>query len=239
MTSALRAKSASKERAPNDDERAAPPFATAPRDEEQGAERAEDRAVRSGYELCDAAIRRGQEAARRFAPNIAEMTSGLRDVPGAKEAYGLAEGAMRVWVDVANAWIRAVLPLAPAGMPDPFHVLDALREASGAGPGAGASRARPVGFVVEIASARPARVAFDLSREHEVSKLAVQPLQPVDPDRKKLPIAGVELRPGADGRTVEIHLAISDAQPAGRYLGAVYDKATGAFVGGLTVDVLG
>ena len=133
MTSSLRAKPAP--RAPlTDDEPATPPAGAAPAG--GAAERAEDRAVRSGYELCEAAIRRGQEAARRLAPGLADMTNGLREVPGAKEAYGLAEGAMRIWVDVANAWIRAVLPLAPAGMPDPFHILDALREASGAAPGA-------------------------------------------------------------------------------------------------------
>lgn len=211
------------------------------------AESAEDRAVRSGYELCEAAIRRGQDAARRLAPGVAEMTSGLKEVPGAREALGLAEGAFRAWSDLATAWMRAVLPLAPAGFPDPLHILETLREAvaKGAGAqaagaaGASAGRGHGVSFAVTVASARPARIGFELSREADPATLAVQPLQPLSREAGGLAILGVELAASKDRRNIEVHLTISDSQPPGRYLGAVYDKGSGAFVGGLTVDLSG
>lgn len=211
------------------------------------AETAEHRAVRSGYELCEAAIRRGQEAAKRFAPNLADVTSTLKEAPGAKEALGMAEGALRVWADLATAWMRAVMPLAPAGFPDPLKAMEALREAlSGEASGhatgqatghATAARGQAISFAVEVLSARPARVAFELSREVDVAALAVQPLQSLDRDPAKPALLGVELHPSKDGRSVEIVVAIAGAQPPGRYLGAVYDKVSGTLVGGLTIDL--
>ena len=57
--------------------------------------------------------------------------------------------------------------------------------------------------------------------------------------RQRLAILGVELAASKGGHHIEVHLTISDSQPPGRYLGAVYDKGSGAFVGGLTVDLSG
>ncbi len=211
----------------------------------------EARAVRSGYELCEAAIRKGQEAARRFAPGLGDPRGA--EGQGARDALGLAEGAFHVWADLVTAWMRAVIPLAPQGLPDPLKLIDALRvaissQAPGQAPGQASGhvsgeRGRATGhalsMAIDVRSSRPVRISIDMSRDVDPSELAVLPLQPLDRDPGKPAILGIELRPrqGSGGPALEIHLVVPDAQPPGRYLGAVHEKTSGAFVGGLTVDL--
>ncbi|MEZ4308149.1 MAG: hypothetical protein R3F14_08905 [Polyangiaceae bacterium] len=198
--------------------------------------------VRMADDLASEAIARTRESEKQ-SPSSLKDTLGISEIPGAKDALQLAEKALRTWADVATTLFRAVLPLAPGLVPDAGKILDSRREAAGLGR---EDKARPAlssaptpSFTVEVASAKPARISLQLHPGAQASGLAAQPLFSLDRDAAKPPITAVALSSGPGGQGIEVKVEVPSSQPKGRYLGAVYDEATGTVVGGLTVEIRG
>jgi hypothetical protein len=201
--------------------------------------------VRVGHELAEAAILRTRQRVGQGGPpgsGDADSASGA----GPRDPLHFAETALRVWAELATGMIRAVFPLVPQLLPDATKIVDALRDLAGGHAKASSGKASSgqtttgqLAFSVEVQSARPVRISFQLHHETQVAGLAVQPLFPIGKDAGKAPLTGVKLAPGKDGKSVDLHLSVPDGQPPGRYLGAVYDEASGTIAGGLTVDLGG
>lgn len=198
-----------------------------------------DRGVGVAYRVLDDYLRRGRSAAERHGDEAARRDALPRD------PQDFARRAVRYWADMMSMWVDYVTPLVPAdaafrppwmpaepGPPAPAPSRSDAESASrpGAAPLAAEQR---LGVAVAVASSRPAEVVVDVHRPLAGARLVAQPLQPIDGSDEPA-IREVKLAP-ADGGRLHVTVTIPPEQPAGVYLGAVFDAVTGEARGTLRV----
>ncbi|MBK8254817.1 MAG: hypothetical protein IPK82_19425 [Polyangiaceae bacterium] len=192
--------------------------------------------VKMGQELAEQAIERARRSSGETASPIADSL-GVSNLPGAKDALSLAETALRTWVELATQVMRVVLPLGPQLLPDATKIVDSIRDAFRGKSGGEGSPGIHVSL--NLKGAGPVRVSVQVNPGISPTDISVQPLFSLDRSSTKPPIHGASIAAGRDGRSLEVTLSLSPTQPHGRYLGAIYDTASGNVVGGLTVEITG
>lgn len=192
--------------------------------------------VKMGQELAEQAIERARRSSGETASPIADSL-GVSSLPGAKDALSLAETALRTWADLATQVMRVILPLGPQVLPDASKIVDSIRDAFRGKTGGETSSG--IHLSLNLKSAGPVRVSIQVNPGVPPANISVQPLFSLDRSSTKPPIQEASIAPGRDGRSLEVTLSLPPTQPQGRYLGALYDTASGNVVGGLTVEITG
>lgn len=184
----------------------------APDDASAAAEPTLDAEARAGidtaYRVIDEHLREGRRAAEaRSGSGPTAGPAAAADAAGAAAADGfqeiIAQGG-RLYASLAPLW---------AGL------FKAIATPAADAPAAGA----PV--VVEIASARMARVTVDLQRQAEAKNLALAGLHALEPGLS--PLTGVEFAAEPGTNRVIVRIRVPAGQPAGDYSGAIVDRETG------------
>jgi len=195
-----------------------------------GGERRDDvvaRSVELGYQVVDAYIRRGQEAARRVSAGDYRPQDLMTD------ARELATRMVRSAAELAAAWgdmfdLTTRQGGASAGDASP-------RAPDSAQTDTGTSTRDPVALRMRLEGPRVVEAVLELSGVPTTHPLVVPPLRTTTPDGPVL--GGVTVAAGVGGvRTIV--LAVPPDHPAGTYAGPVLDDHANCPVGWLTVTVV-
>lgn len=186
-------------------------------------------AVNTAYRVLDDALSRGREAARRHsrASSNALPANGRRG-----DFKRLSEDAVRLCSDIMTSCLDFVEPLARTVarpfQPEPKPEQPSLAISSGL-PSSGG----PLRVALDVSSPMPIEVFLDISPGAEVARLAVQDLRSLEGSSNNS-ITGIRFDL-ADGRSPRLRVRVSSGQPAGTYLGFLYDTQTAEPRGSLRV----
>lgn len=218
-----------------------------------------ERAVDNAYRVLEEQLQKGRDAAHHHHRNSPSPDGPFRAgvTPSAEDARDFAQGAVRLWSDMAVLWLDLFGPLAPEGLRDAIReaplrfassTRGAAREPSSGAPDtrAHASRgsAAELWVTLEINAPMPVEVTVRLAPDAEPAGLVVQPLHlvsgagrlsPSTPSASAIHGATIAERDGH----ARVRLAIAQGQPAGTYLGMILDEARAEPCGSLRVVIRG
>jgi hypothetical protein len=193
------------------------------------------RSVDLGYRVINEYIRQGEKAAKR----LNDRTYGMQSMGGdfqdmAAQMARFTSDATALWLDAFQAVSRGgwFMPAAGAGTAATPKAR-APQPAMEPGPQTGSEPAR---VRLQVVSAIPTEVSFDLQPEAAGRPLIVHSLRAVDPESPRLTEVG--FRPATDGESASLHVRVPPGQPPGVYNGLIVDERTSRPVGSLSVRVL-
>ena len=211
-------------RAKSEGESKTPPSET----QDRGSWRAVvDRTVRIGYEIADAQIRKGQEAAEQLSDRIYKKGD-----PANGDLRNMTETMVRSFGELASGWVNLTTSLLNTAGATGMGTPDAETR-NGSRPGT--APAANLTFALEIESRRPTTVTVSASSPADKRSLAARPLRAAEPGKPAL--IHISFEPAPEGSDVSVRIRVPDEQPAGIYRGEIYDLEAGTVAGRLTVEI--
>jgi hypothetical protein len=197
------------------------------------------RGIESAYRVIDEHLQEGRRAAqarpvdaRPSAPGAADSVSTGAAGAGvaAPNLEEIVEQGLRLYSSLAPLWSSIVNSLAGAAV---------LREPSPDGlsapPPAPIPRNTAAPVIVEIASARMARVTVDLAQRAGTPNLVVGGLLAIEAEKPPLKAIALTIEPGSN-RTV-VTIRVPEDQPPGVYSGVIVDRESGEAHGTITLRI--
>lgn len=183
-------------------------------------------AVELGYRVVEDQIRQGQRIAEQLSTRSYDshaMKGDLRDV---------AERAWRYYTDLGALWVDFLASLAGNG--ELMRGLFAAWKPEPCETSPSASTGAAISAMVEVPSGRRAQVTPHLYPRSERMTLVCRALNASDAD--KPPLTEVRFEP-AGGGSPSVHIRIPEGQPAGIYVGTIFDAQSGEPRGSLRVTL--
>lgn len=188
-----------------------------------------DRAVASAYRLCDDYVARGRSAAAKHT-----VESPLDPATVGNTMLQSWQEIGRLWVGLLEPLVANVLPRGATADTAPTKPSPAPDKTVGGSPAM--QEAPAMDLVVDMASQVPTRVSVEIFRPIDPSLLETTELHALNNPRHPS-IAAVRLS-AEDGR-LHVHLTVPPNQPAGSYVGTVFERQRQRPMGVLTVVVSG
>ena len=201
------------------------------------------RSVDIGYRVVDEYIRQGQKAAQRMSGGAygpEALTNDSQQLFARMAQY--ASEFMALWFEAAglagsglarDGAATARAPARPAAGRAPTR--SATAEAIAAMP----DRSGRVQVAIEVTSPYPIEVGLDLRPEATQSRLLVQALRAVDPDKPRIDDVAFQPAPEtSDGALPRLRIRVGPEQPAGTYNALILDEQTSRPLGTLSVRIL-
>jgi hypothetical protein len=188
-------------------------------------------AVESGvniaYTVIDEYMHRGEEAAsreREHARQRGSMNDDRYNCNNPYMAWGPMAPLIAPWIQAMQAWMSAMSAFAPGGMYrapwNPYAQTTSSPNVS-----------------VRVTSRHPTEVTTTLAPGADAMTLAAAELRIVDPlpEHAGAPPLNASITCGP--RPIQVSVSVPDAQPPGRYRGAIVNSADGTQVGTLLVQI--